>query len=76
MGVKCQLIVPSGKQEIKLMQQNKGDAGCNEASGSICVSGDRRAFVSWEAAQMLLPTSGRDEEASLVDSCKMGACQQ
>lgn len=42
----------------------------------VCVSGDRRAFVSGEAAQMLLPTSGTDDEASLVDSYKMGACQQ
>lgn len=75
-AAKCQLIIPSGKQETKLMQQHKGHAGYNEASGPVCVSGDRLAFVSGEAAQVLLPTSDTDDEASLVDSYKMGACQQ
>ena len=32
----------------------------------LCMSGDRQAFVGWEAAQMLLCTNATEEEPSTV----------
>lgn len=67
---------PAGRRRLKNLQGIKKTLGkkkkkktldvMKQVAVLLCMSGDRQAFVGWEAAQMLLCTNATEEEPSTV----------